>query len=206
MKLFHALSILLFTAVIPVVAQEKPGKKTMIFQPGAKQPDGHKSATPAPAKPVAAPVATAPAAAAAPAPTTPALPPVDLTSMEAPAQLAARFFAALEKNDVEGAYDGLTKNSKIAERPEESKALRTKTREAIDVFGAVIGFELVDSKNVGERLLRRTYLSLGKEFPLRWRFYFYKPDLVWRLVDLRVDDRLTGIFEEPEESQADAKP
>ena len=64
---------------------------------------------------------------------------------------------------------------------------------------AVIGYELVESKNVGVRLLRRTYVSVGKEFPLRWRFYFYKPDLAWRLIDLRVDDRLPGIFDEPDE-------
>ena len=67
------------------------------------------------------------------------------------------------------------------------------------VFGVVRGYDLVERKLVGERLLRATYLSLGKDFPLRWRFYFYKADNVWRLVDLRVDDKLTGIFEEVEE-------
>ena len=86
------------------------------------------------------------------------------------------------------------------------KSLKTKTREAIDVFGAVIAYELVESKNVGVRLLRRTYLSVGKEFPLRWRFYFYKPDLAWRLIDLRVDDRLPGIFDEPDEPRTAEKP
>jgi hypothetical protein len=79
------------------------------------------------------------------------------------------------------------------------KTLKAKTREAIEVFGAISGYELVDSKNVGTRLLRRTYLSLGRDFPLRWRFYFYKSENVWRLIDLRVDDRLAGMFDETDE-------
>jgi hypothetical protein len=82
------------------------------------------------------------------------------------------------------------------------KQLKSKTREAIEVFGTIHGYDLVDSKAIGSRLVRATYVSLGKVFPLRWRFYFYKPDDVWRLIDLRVDDKLTGIFDESEEGKA----
>ena len=32
--------------------------------------------------------------------------------------------------------------------------------------------------------------------PLRWRFYFYKAQGTWKLVDLRVDDGLVELFEE----------
>ncbi len=182
MKPRLALAFLTITALsVPLLAQEKPGRKTMVFQPGAKTPDGQEAP--------------------------PAQPPVeksafDLSSAEAPAQFALHFFTQLQKGDIDGAYGTLTKGSKISERPEELKALKSKTHEAIDVFGAVVGFEMVESKSVGERLLRRTYVSLGKEFPLRWRFYFYKPELVWRLVDLRVDDRLSGMFDEPDDSRA----
>jgi hypothetical protein len=146
-------------------------------------------------------------AAAPVAPPVEKAPPFDLTADTAPEEFAMRFFASLQKGDVDAAYDGLTKGSRIAAKPDEIKALKAKTREAIEVFGTVLGSHLCDSKPVGERLLRRTYVSLGREFPLRWRFYFYKPDLTWRLVDLRVDDRLAGIFEEPEENRAaDLKP
>ena len=93
------------------------------------------------------------------------------------------------------------KGSRIAERPEELKTLKTKTREAIDVFGPLLNYELVETRNVGTHLLRRTYLSLNKEFPLRWRFYFYQSGELWRLIDLRVDDKLTGIFDESEEGK-----
>ncbi len=128
-------------------------------------------------------------------------------SPEIPNQMAARFFGLLLKGQVDPAYDGLTKGSKIAERAEESKALRLKTQEALKVFGAVVGFEQVESKTVGPHLLRLTYLTVGKEFPLRWRLYFYRPDSFWRLVDIRVDDRLSGLFGEPEEARnAEGRP
>ena len=116
-----------------------------------------------------------------------------------PAQVAAIFFGLLQKNEIEPAYEGLMKGSRIAERPEELKTLKSKTKEAIEVFGPIQAYELVETRNVGTHLLRRTYLSLNKEFPLRWRFYFYLSGEVWRLIDLRVDDRVTGMFDESEE-------
>lgn len=127
--------------------------------------------------------------------------PVAGGDVAAPGQLAAQFFAALREGEIEQAYTTLTKGSKIGDRPEELRLLKQKTKEAIEVFGVISGYELVENKTVGTRLIRSTYISLGKEFPLRWRFYFYKADSVWRLVDLRVDDKLTGIFEEAEEAK-----
>lgn len=124
-----------------------------------------------------------------------------------PAQVAAIFFGLLQKNEIDPAYEGLMKGSRIAERPDELKTLKTKTREAIEVFGPILSYELVETRNVGTHLLRRTYLSLNKEFPLRWRFYFYQSGELWRLIDLRVDDRVTGMFDETEEPKGapDAK-
>jgi hypothetical protein len=154
-----------------------------------------KPATPEPARPPAA---------APPAPT-----PADPSSgpITSPGQLVGAFFALLQKGSVDAAYASLTRGSKIAEKPEELRLLKTKTNEAIEVFGTVQGFDLVESKTVGQRLLRATYVSHGKTFPLRWRFYFYNPDGNWRLIDLRVDDKLTGIFDEPEErKEIDPKP
>ena len=125
--------------------------------------------------------------------------PTPAAENDLPAQVAAIFFGLLQKNEVDPAYEGLMKGSRIAERPEELKTLKSKTREAIDVFGPVQSYELVETRNVGTHLLRRTYLSLNKEFPLRWRFYFYLSGDLWRLIDLRVDDRVTGMFDEAED-------
>jgi hypothetical protein len=123
---------------------------------------------------------------------------------DGPSQIVATFFQALKDNKVDDGYATLTKGSKIAEKPEELRNLKAKTREAISVFGEINGYDFVESKAIGQRLIRATYVSLGKVFPLRWRFYFYKPEDVWRLIDMRVDDKLPGIFDEPEDVKAAA--
>jgi hypothetical protein len=125
--------------------------------------------------------------------------------LDGPAQVVADFFASLREGKVDEGYAALTKDSKIAEKPEEFKTLKAKTREAIEVFGAISGFDFVESRAIGQRLVRATYVSQGKVFPLRWRFYFYKPENSWRLIDMRVDDKLTGIFDEVEEKPGDFK-
>jgi hypothetical protein len=151
-------------------------------------------------KPTLAPEPPAAAVPAAPAPAPPASAPVDpVVEGESPEKTMMRFFSALQRKEVDAGYDQLTKGTKIAERAEDVKMLKSKTKDAISVFGVMSGFELVNKKSVTERLMSYTYISLGKEFPLRWRFYFYKPQENWKLIDLRVDDRLAAIFDEPEE-------
>ena len=144
-------------------------------------------------KPVLAPE---PLAAAPVAPDPAIVPPTP--EGEAPEKTIARFFGYLQRKEVDLAYDQLTKGTKIAERAEDLKMLKSKTKDALAVFGVMTGFDSVARKTVGERLISYTYVSLGKEFPLRWRFYFYKPQEAWKLIDLRVDDRLSAMFDEPE--------
>lgn len=164
----------------PKAAPEKP--KVLIFQPGAKLPDG--VAEPGAARGDVVQRATH-----------------SNPMLDGPAQIVADFFAALREAKIDEGYATLTKGSKIAEKPEELRQLKTKTREAIEVFGNIQTFDFVESKAIGQRVVRATYVSLGKVFPLRWRFYFYKPDDVWRLIDMRVDDKLAGIFDEAEEGK-----
>lgn len=106
------------------------------------------------------------------------------------------FFDALQKKQIDLAYEQLTKNTKIGEKPEEVTSLKTKTEQAIKLFGEIQGAEKLTVNAVGDHLLSATYLSLGRELPLRWRFYFYKSGDVWKLIDLRVDDRLMDLFGE----------
>jgi hypothetical protein len=129
--------------------------------------------------------------------------PLPPTASDVPMKMADEFFAFLEKGQIDEAYANLTKGSKIIEKPEDLRVLKQKTKEAVEVFGAIQGYELVETKPVGTKLMRRTYLSLGAEYPLRWRFYFYLANNRWRLIDLRVDDRLAGMFDEPRDTADD---
>ena len=124
------------------------------------------------------------------------------TDADGPEKIIARFFSYVQRKEVDQAYDQLTRGTKIAERAEDVKTLKSKTKEAITVFGPVLGYDSVVTKKIGTRLVSYTLLSLGKEFPLRWRFYFYKPQDTWKLIDLRVDDRLAAMFDETEDGRS----
>lgn len=174
--LFGAALVLHAQEKAPAAKAEKSGEKpkVLVFQPSAKLPD-----------------AVADSGHAQPNP-----------MLDGPSQIVANFFAALREGKIDDGYATLTKDSKIAEKPEDLKQLKAKTREAIEVFGNITGYDFVESRAIGQRLVRATYVSQGKVFPLRWRFYFYKPEDSWRLIDMRVDDKLTGIFDEVEETKS----
>ena len=113
-----------------------------------------------------------------------------------PSEAMDIFFLALKDGQVDAAYDALVKGTIIAERREDVSGLKRRTQEALDSYGPVSGYETVDEKIVGTSLLRHTCISLNSDLPLRWRFYFYKSEGAWKLVDLRVDDALVELFEE----------
>jgi len=113
-----------------------------------------------------------------------------------PSEAMDKFFLELKAGQVDAAYDALVKDSIIAERGENVSGLKKRTQEALDSYGPMSGYETVDEKMVGTALLRRTCISLNSDLPLRWRFYFYKSEGAWKLVDLRVDDGLVELFEE----------
>ena len=113
-----------------------------------------------------------------------------------PSEAMEMFFLALKAGQVDSAYDALVKESIIAERREDVSNLKERTKRALDNYGPVSGYEVVDEKTVGSSLLRRTCISLNADLPLRWRFYFYQFENTWKLLDLRVDDGLVELFEE----------
>lgn len=107
------------------------------------------------------------------------------------------FFRLLTEGRVDTAYEQLVKGTKLAELPKDLAGMKDQTRKAIQAYGDINGYDLTDQKTVGTRLVRLTCLSLNKRFPIRWRFYFYKQSDTWKLIDIRVNDRLGEMFDEP---------
>ena len=182
---------------------ESDREKFLAKQAAARQAEENRkkeaaAATPSPASavPQGAPAAAAPAAST---PIVTTRQPARASATDPPAQLVEEFFRLLARGDLDLAYGALTKGSKVMGKAEDVRVLKQKTKEAIELFGTITGHELVETKPVGASLMRRTYLSLGSEFPLRWRFYFYNANGTWRLIDMRVDDQLVGLFDEAAE-------
>ena len=122
--------------------------------------------------------------------------PTPARRLDQPSETLDLFFLALKAGQVDAAYEALVRDTIIAARKVDVDGLKKRTKEAIESYGPIAGYELVDEKIVGTSLLRRTVISLNADLPLRWRFYFYKSEGSWRLVDLRVDDALVELFEE----------
>ena len=113
-----------------------------------------------------------------------------------PEEVVSDFFSALQKDNVDVAYEGLSAGTMLATKGEQSRELRARTQGAMDAYGPIKGFELVKTDRVGALLERRTYVLHGEVLPLRWKFYFYKGSGDWKLVDLRVDDALIDLFDD----------
>lgn len=166
MRTFLA-GILLLSAVVH--AQDADPRKRMIFPTHSLEP----AATPTPT----------PGLAAKPRP-------------EDPGAVISAFFLALKSGQVDAAYEALVRDTIIAERKENVGELKESTKKALDSYGPVGGYEVIDTLQVGTCLVRQTCISLNQDLPLRWRFYFYKSGGVWKIVDMRVDDGLVELFEE----------
>lgn len=120
---------------------------------------------------------------------------------QVPVAMLERFFALLSAGKLDQAYENLAKIIHIPGRPESAKEFKERTQAAIDNFGPVTGYEVVDSMALGKSLFRQTCVSLNEDSPLRWRFYFYRTGTDWKLIDLRVDDGIVDLFEEVSRSR-----
>ncbi|MFA7344183.1 MAG: hypothetical protein WC003_07775 [Terrimicrobiaceae bacterium] len=165
--------LLLLAAAAALHAQEADQRKRMVFSTAG--PDGQPPATASP---------------------TPAAAPEPAGKHPEPAAAIGAFFLALKAGQVDAAYEGLARNTIIAERKENVNDLKGSTKKALDHYGPVSGYEVVDTLQVGDSLMRQTCISLNQDLPLRWRFYFYRSGGTWKIVDMRVDDGLVELFEE----------
>lgn len=105
------------------------------------------------------------------------------------------FFSLLKKDKVDEAFDLVLSNSKMKLSDEDLKRLKNQTREALLTHGPLLNFEIVEQKHVGLALIQITCLGWSENFPLRWRFWYYRPVDKWWLVDIFVDDKIGDLFE-----------
>ncbi len=113
-----------------------------------------------------------------------------------PTGMLEKFFSGVKSGNLDDALAVLTKNSLLVHKPEDIATLKKGTQQALDKYGEVAGFEVLETKTVGKSLLRITCISLGEEMPLRWKFFFYKTKDTWRLLDMRVDSGIVDLFDD----------
>jgi len=176
-RMIRALLILAAVALAPAAIAQPA--KIQSAPPEADAPSNKPKKLPATLEPTPAPTAGAPKG-----------------PIRTPDEIVGTFFAALQADKVDAAYDTLDAEFAMMDRGDQSKAMRAQTQKALDAYGPVLGSELVSEEKFGTHLLRRTYVLVGDQLPLRWKFYFYKSADRWKLIDLRIDDALVEWFDE----------
>jgi len=119
-----------------------------------------------------------------------------------PDKAAARAICdrAMEKilvDDVSGAFD-LLKAELGAALPEmDALVMQTVTQRSVAAsrFGKAIGVAFIKEEEVGDIVLRLTYVEKRSNHGYRWQFTFYKPNDRWLFDGVKWDDRLVGLFE-----------
>lgn len=106
------------------------------------------------------------------------------------------FLTQLTKNEINKGFETLLEGTRLSAREENVKVLIDKTQQATSLYGKITDYEVIDTYQIGTRLLITTYLTALQVQPLRWRFVYYKANESWQLIDLRVDDSLVDLVEQ----------
>lgn len=118
----------------------------------------------------------------------------------APSELQSKvslFFKDLIRSEVSKAYERLLENSPLLKKEQDLQNLVKQTTRSMEIYGAVKGFEGVDSEIVTESMVKMRYLGLHGKYPMRWIFTFYKsPELGWLLINIKFDDMSEYFFQQ----------
>jgi hypothetical protein len=119
-----------------------------------------------------------------------------LTKISDVKTLCDMFMAKLTDDDARGAFTILRPYSSVALGDFEnyvSQASRVIESVRPD-YGKIIGYQMIQEKNVHNAVLRYTYLLKFEKHALRWMFYFYNSDDEWLFNEFNVDNKLKELF------------
>ncbi|HVT91007.1 MAG TPA: hypothetical protein VHD56_19295 [Tepidisphaeraceae bacterium] len=113
-------------------------------------------------------------------------------------QFAEDFLRVLVNGRVFDAFQVIKAANPDAEAEIESRRQTTETMldQAHQVFGKSLAPELLDTKSLGESLVRYDYLFKLEKGVLHFRIIFYKPMNRWIPLDLFFNDNLQQLFDD----------
>lgn len=121
-----------------------------------------------------------------------------LTVADEPAakELCNAIMGKVSTGDLDGAFKLMKPYIPVSETEIDSIALQTKTlREQFGKrYGNSIGYEFIDSKKVGDSLLRFRYIEKTNQHALPWVFYFFKSKDGWILNSFDWKDTFGELF------------
>jgi len=92
----------------------------------------------------------------------------------------------LETGDIKQAFDLLLKGSALAKRkPDALSALVDQTKTVFEAYGLPTGYEVVETKKLGSRLINIKFISIhSDDNPMFWNTLFYKRGEHWELLSV----------------------
>ncbi len=111
--------------------------------------------------------------------------------------LGNTIMAKVAAGDIDAAFKIMKPYVPISGTEVEAAAMQTKT--AMEQFGARYGtpisYEFIDSKQIGDSLLRLRYIEKTDKHAIPWIFYFYKTKEGWTLNSFDWKDTFKELFQ-----------
>lgn len=105
------------------------------------------------------------------------------------------FFKQIIQTRYEDAYKQLLQGSPLLRKEKEISRLIEQTEKATQIYGAMRGFEAVDSEVASNSMIKCRYLGLHTLYPMRWIFTFYNsPENGWVVINIKFDDQSDFYF------------
>ena len=96
-----------------------------------------------------------------------------------PAQLADSFFRAVQAGDIPKAFDDAWRGTIMAKKQAEVENLGTQMGSVFQIYGKMLGWELVSEKVISPSFVQRIYLVRTPNAPVFFRMQFYKASTSW---------------------------
>ena len=120
-----------------------------------------------------------------------------LTDENTAKELTDKIMAKVGSGDTDSGFNLMKPNVPLSGTEIDSAAVQTKAQleQYGKRFGKSIGFEFIDSKKIGNSLLRIRYLQKMENTALPWIFIFYKGGDGWTLNNFKWEDKVSYLFE-----------
>ncbi|GAB1430194.1 hypothetical protein MASR2M18_10270 [Ignavibacteria bacterium] len=105
------------------------------------------------------------------------------------------FFRRIIAGEPDIAFEKILTASPLGNKKAQSEKRLITFNKAIEVYGAVRGFEFTGSESASESLVKVRFITLHEQYPLRWFFTFYKsPSNGWIVINMAFDDDVEYLF------------
>ena len=93
-----------------------------------------------------------------------------------PRQQVEAFFDAVVGGDIDAAFDGLFRGSYVLQsRPEQVEYLKSQSKAALPLYGALIGYDFIADAPFGASVRRLVFVLKAEKHPIVWVFDYYCP-------------------------------